>query len=381
MNKYVTELLKKYINNETIEYDEKANYKEAFKLATNSAVSGMLADAFMNVMPKEMIPTLQKYYLATYQKCVIFDNVFKEICEEFEARKINIVTYKGIMLKKLYPEPNLRIMGDIDFVFNEKDAKEVIEIFTNWGYESDIHDNHYVFTKGYIIIEMHSSFHTDELSEFEDILVDYKNNLKEINNYQYIHTLNSTYHLMYLITHLTKHILHGGAGIRNYIDIALFIKHYDNEIDYQFIENQLDKINLKSFYLNILGFTKKSFNEDIKVKDINEETYIKFLNFTYAGNAYGLLGKQKHEIAYSTSGKSKLAFRFSKAFPNFERLQTMYPKLKYKIQIPYYWIKRLLKIIFKERSKITQNLHYDDKRILEFNELLNNMEYKDIKRN
>ena len=216
-------ILKKYVDKENNYDDLSVDFLELFHLSKRQGVAGIVYDAIgEKIDNKELKNKWQLSYFATMQKGMIFENEFNEIIKKINENNLKVVTYKGAIIKHLYPNPYLRLMGDIDFGFDIKDADLVIKFMEELGYqvEKDYYNHRNFSKKPYVNIEFHGSLHEDELAindEYYDNFLD-----ESVNFSDTVLTLNPTMHFMYLITHLYQHMIDGGIGIRSYLDLYLF---------------------------------------------------------------------------------------------------------------------------------------------------------------
>ena len=60
-------------------------------------------------------------------------------------------------------------------------------------------------------------------------------------------------HFIFLLFHLAKHLNSSGAGIRMVLDLAVFLKKYQDSMDWEFIRKELAGIRLQDFAEHILS--------------------------------------------------------------------------------------------------------------------------------
>ena len=90
-------------------------------------------------MPKEKRPEAglmsmlkQNTYTAIVRETMQCQ-LLKEIYRRFEDSKIRCVALKGVVLKELYPKPELRYMSDIDLLIDSTRASDVRKYFEELG--------------------------------------------------------------------------------------------------------------------------------------------------------------------------------------------------------------------------------------------------------
>lgn len=212
------------------------------------------------------------------------------IFDLFKANNIPAISLKGLVLKQLYPQPELRTMGDIDLLIDEINIQKAIELLSTQGYqlspkEQDLNDPkwmHIVLRKpGSFSVELHRTLWHPTLMKkrsnqlwFEHIWENKR--LLEIEGLQYT-ALSPEDELINLVIHLATHLLHTGANLQQLCDIVLFIKAYWDTMDLEHIDQTLQAMELFTFYQHLLstchmflGLTTPSYptNFDIAKSEI-----------------------------------------------------------------------------------------------------------------
>ena len=181
----------------------------------------------------------------------------KEIYKKWEQRTLHVIVsnvnvansqnhllkilsdkYKYIILKGLtsasyYPNPELRDLGDVDFLIDCNEKDEISDLLINQGYECSGEDNdhHIVFKKPQSHLEMHFEipgipygnigdkiriFMADALKE--RVVVSFNNGVT-----QDFSAPDSMRHGLILILHMQHHMLGEGLGLRHLVDWACYV--------------------------------------------------------------------------------------------------------------------------------------------------------------
>ena len=136
---------------------------------------------------------------------------------------IPFYTVKGISAAQYYPVPQLRTMGDCDIIVHECDKErakgKIVSIgFTDHTGEWD--DMEWHFQKQGLDFELHHRLLYDEAvnTEAEKAFAD--------SAWDYVkgHELDVSFHFVFLLVHLKKHMLNRGVGIRQFMDLAVMSK-------------------------------------------------------------------------------------------------------------------------------------------------------------
>ena len=80
-----------------------------------------------------------------------------------------------------------------------------------------------------------------------------------------IWTMEPTDHLLFLILHAFKHFMAGGLGIRQVLDICLFCKRYQEEINWEYISDSLENVEGEKFFTDMLYIGNKYLGFDFKI--------------------------------------------------------------------------------------------------------------------
>ena len=128
------------------------------------------------------------------------------------------VVLKGTTAAKYYPNPEFRIMGDIDIMTRREDFEEAFQQLLDEGYQ--IQNNkvrEIVFVKDNIVLELHCSFaklNNPAYARFLDDLI--------ISNINPTHELPDDVNGLVLLEHISQHLV-AGLGLRQVIDWMMFV--------------------------------------------------------------------------------------------------------------------------------------------------------------
>lgn len=155
----------------------------------------------------------------------------------FEKNNIPLVILKGTAAAVYYPKPQLRTMGDIDFLVFEKDFERAYSLLENSGFafEGDYGDGRdYTFIKGEVVFELHRKY-SDVGYDIEDILIDgMKRPVSRSVNGQSFPSLPDRENGLVLLDHI-RHHLNNGLGLRQIIDWTVFA---NRVLDNEYYQNQ-----------------------------------------------------------------------------------------------------------------------------------------------
>lgn len=284
----------------------------------------------------------------------------EQILEAFEEKGITCMPLKGCLLKHLYPRPDMRMMADIDIYFKTKQAEMVKKIMLAQGYTAKPRDgNHDVYYRQpFMNIEMHHRLISEDspYSEYLDKAWE-RAALKPGNRYTYALSHEDFY--IYLLIHLTKHYANGGTGIRSFLDIWVYKERYNAEMDWDYIQAELNEINFLEFAENIFGLCEVWFG--------NVESNVLYDEMTEYVSCSGVYGTRKHSVVSSMGIKSgkqhsarmaKWLYSLKLFFPPFDIMKIQYPFLeKVPSLLPTCWVMRGIRCIVFKRKHTLQMLN------------------------
>lgn len=354
--------------------------KEFLKLAYESGLVGII---FESIDQSKVSPSFYKDMQRLFYNFVGKDNaqlaLINKMDKLFNDNEIRHTFLKGSHLKQLYPKSYHRGMGDIDCLVDKKDIKKIGKLFRENGFEvSSKSEEHDVYSFKGNMVEIHRTISHSLNKKTKEFFSNPEAHLILIKDYKY--RLDYTYEGVYLLHHLSKHILSSGIGLRSLLDISIFFKHYEKEIDQNQLTEYLLTSGLDKFFDIILYFNQVSFeitspflDKDFKM---NELSYKNLLNYLITSGIHGK-GVDFNEMAPRTVHESKVKVLLRVIFPNWGNMKMMYPWLKYMpILLPIAYLFRWFKLVFlktknsfRKLSKLSKSKQDKEELKKLFNEL------------
>lgn len=179
---------------------------------------------------------------------------FEELSRALSDAGIDHMSVKGWYLRELYPVPELRTFGDIDVLIRREDRKAVHELMLSRGYavKTDWEPT-YTYARGPELYELHTNLMDASLDERSDLPAYFADawSHARVRNGR-CHEPELSFHFLYTLCHLAKHLYGGGAGLRMYLDAALFIRTHDAVLDWPGIRSEMEKLGLSKFLGTVL---------------------------------------------------------------------------------------------------------------------------------
>ena len=286
-------------------------------------------------------------------------NMFEDISQKLSASKIPHMPVKGWYIRALYPVPELRTFGDIDILINKQDRQKVDEIFTENGYSiKDNWEPTYSYDKGALRCEVHTELMDSDIGKGEQVITFFSNALKTAQkDVGQRYSPEKSLHLMYLFCHLAKHLYSGGAGIRMYMDIALFLKAYGSSLDFEKLYEDSKKLNLDTFFKTVLSACSKWFEIALPfdTSDIDSADLDALKKYTFGADLFGKTRDKSIISLRNDEAGSKGSVLKDTLFPTAEKIEERYKFIKgRKYLLPIAWVARG----FVNLKEIPQKLKY-----------------------
>lgn len=344
----VLELLRAFIYGEEPKLSGKSNIEELLKFAYRQKLLGIFA--YMNkrwsLFDSKKAKSLDAAYYSALFESTVRCSKFLKLSEFLSENKIEHMPVKGYYIRELYPVKELRSFGDIDILIHEKDRKRCDSLMKSLGYTVK---NDWEPTYSYIKDDEYYEIHTNLF----DVRLKDRADMTEYFSSAWLHAKKDSglrfvpdteFHLIYIICHLAKHLSTGGAGIRMYLDVALYILRYDSVISWERTEEEFKKLGLERFFHTVLSAVNEWFyvKASCDFENFGEELS-ELLEFTLDSDIFGH-SRDNSTIKLRGEERSKKRTALKILFPPAEQLENRYTFLKRsRFLLPLAWIVRVFK--------------------------------------
>lgn len=297
--------------------------------------------------PKYLLK-FKQIFQSYISKDVKQQEVIKNLESIFTKEEIPFIFLKGVPLKKIYPNTYERTMGDIDILVKKDDflkAKEVLEK-NNYKYLSATTHHHVYESSSLMEVELHQSITSIVDYDSKGLLDDCWSYVTEKEG---IPSFDPSFEYVYLLTHFARHIKTSGVGLRNLIDLEIYLIHHLKDMDQKRLEILLNRVGLQTMHERLLSLLDVLYRE----KPMTDKDGM-VLDYIIKSGVHGL-GKEHNyyesKKTYETKKLKKSKFRYflSEVFPRRTYIMEQYPYLKkYPILLTYAWFVRILKQVFRK---------------------------------
>ncbi len=353
--RYLLHLLGTFLREEAPRTEETADWQKLVHLAQIHSVTGILGYMSMKypICPEEELrKMLRSQCLNTIALFARRNALAEVISAELEKDGIDHILMKGYVIRGCYPVPELRTFSDIDLVIRPEDRKRSNEGMLTRGFQLG-NDWEPVFD--YARGKEHYEFHTELLEIDVSDKADYRAYFRQMWEHtekisQHSFRFTPEFHFLYLLTHIAKHIHGAGAGVRMYLDVAAFMKTHGEQLNWDWIWEELQALKLFDFACVVVSAAESWFGVSVpaEFKRTDPEILEEFCVFTMEA---GVFGHQNREEALRTmkhadqdAPAARLRIMLRQVFPAAQTIEKRYTYLQDKPWLlPAAWIHRVIK--------------------------------------
>lgn len=309
------------------------------------------------------------------------------IIKKIEEAGIPCCLLKGVTVAGLYNDPECRISGDTDILINPEDEEKLKKVLMELGYgvEDRAKNEHHLsaYHKSGGLLEAHVMLYSKVTAKiiFNDIKVYSEPWTKmNINGYDY-NILGINDGLMHLTVHYISHLTNEGGGVRQMMDLLLYMEKYRDVIDFEHYYELMKELSydklldvIKTVGVKYFGFgyeAKYEKEADRLLEDSEKGGIFGFSTDARRGfsKAYcerrTTLSKYQHMMYMSLNSESSI---FDKFFPKEKVLVNIYgiKYAKHKWLLPIAWghrafIVAINKLVKKKNPRKDESSEFKDR--------------------
>lgn len=349
--KYLISLLKSILLGESIEEKpDDVSFEEVFKLSKLHNIANMTYYAIKKLEKKpekNLLSLWKQEYTVGMIKDVTQHSERDILIKKFNEQKIKNVFLKGFALKALYPKNDMRIMGDLDILILEKDREASKSILEGLGYKTEIYgigcEDSYI-KRPAMSVEIHNNLFNESNDKFYNYFLDLSlmQKIEKVEGYSHNFSLEDNF--LYNLAHIIKHFKCKGTGIRSVMDHWLYIKKYEDILDWEYINRSLKELEIYEFHKNLFSLGEVWFDN----KESNE-LMERLGKYILSSGIYGNM--ENYGKNNMLNGNGILAV----CFPRRKVMEDKFPILKKhkNLLFPYYFVRagKILKTHGKDKVK------------------------------
>lgn len=358
----IISLIRSAIKDEPVTIPEGFDWDEAMRIVRSHGIAAIVhyGVSFSKIqLPKHILNLLRN---ELYQALVIDECQTTEISKlfnEFSVYNIDYMPLKGILLKGLYRNSEMRTMGDADILIRVSQYSAISKIMQYLGYTVILESDHeFKWSKPpCVVVELHKRLISSENKDYYAYFGDGWRLAHHSTNGDLRFEMRAEDELIFLLIHFVKHYRNGGIGIKHLVDFQVFIDKHPN-LDQVYICNELNKLDLYQFYQNISKTLQVWFYDQTPSKMSDYITERIFLSGAFGSYDFRLLASALKGLnAGETVAKHNRRTLFRNIFLPLELMKKKYSILrKLPALLPILWIWRILTILVLHRDKV-KRLH------------------------
>lgn len=334
---------------------ENFSMEKAEKLILKHQIVGLAYEGAVLCGVSKANPVMQRLFQIYYQQILRDEKQRKaldRLFQTFEKNGIDYLPVKGLDMKKLYPNPAMRPMGDADVLIRMEQYGNIREIMQNLAYQEGEQTGHELI---WDCPALHLELHKQLMSSYFPDLQSYYGNgwgfAMPLKGHRYTYRPEDMY--IYHFAHLVKHYRRGGIGLRHVLDLWLFKKN-NPTMDMTYVETELERLRLCEFYNNLWKMINYWF-ADGQTDEITD--YL--TEFFFNSGSWGDKANFTRFIALKNKkqGLEDHKNRFAKAvaliFPGLTSMKGKFPVLnRYPWLLPVMWPVRWGQVLLFRRGNI-----------------------------
>lgn len=279
--------------------------------------------------------------------------------KEFTDNQLDYMLLKGSLLKFVYPQTDMRTMGDVDILIRGTQYAEIAPIMERLGYTFAAETSHdYEWNGKFAHVELHKSLIPPQNADFYSYFGSgWDKAIGQAGN-PFAFTLTDEEQLIYLFAHFVKHYRSSGIGLRHMTDLWVFRAAHP-ELDENRVLQALQKMELDVFYRHVSETLDNWFAGKPATEVTDFITAYVFESGAYGVNKNRMIFNEAIRGGAGGAGQVRMRHIFRMAFPSLSAMQRAYPILKRcPLLLPFVWVARWFKGLFFKRDRFKQEFEH-----------------------
>lgn len=290
-------------------------FRQLMNEATRQATSGLVAAALMEPDSGVVLPRNSVMQLIMHVRSVGMSNAricasLQALCALFSAAHIPYIVVKGQTIGALYPNPKLRMPGDIDFYVAPPDWDDALRlVITTWKpnlHKDEDGEQHVAFDHDGTLFEMHYNlykFYDKNNQACFDKLLAYNiehgtmANVPDVD--MAVPVLCAADNVLYTFLHLYHHLVELGCGLRQFCDVAILLSQFEQtDENVGRLKDDLEALGFMGAFravgavlVDYLGLPAAKF--PFALSDADRKHSGEILSIVFWGGNFGLFGVEE----------------------------------------------------------------------------------------
>lgn len=291
---------------------------------------------------------------------------FRALYGRLRQRGLHPLVVKGQLCDRLYPSPCRRKAVDDDLLIPSDELAACHQALLELGLHTDTPPeqlaaaDEITYRSDYLYIELHQRLFSSASDAPDDMNVFFRQVHRapvELDGYL---SMPPQEHLLLLLLHAYKHFIYSGVGLRQVVDVGLWARAYNAQLDWALLRQQCRQVHAEVFAATLFRILREWLELPVPGVWEMEEDAEPLLLDMLEGGAFGaetLSRLHTSTVTLNAIRASRTGQRsglWSSVFPPRVYLQGRYPWLKRQPWLlPVAWLVRLLHYL----GEILRNPH------------------------
>ncbi|MBE6581326.1 MAG: hypothetical protein E7650_06915 [Ruminococcaceae bacterium] len=319
-----------------------------YKLAKRHDMAHLLAAALQGkLLQGDVGASLHRQYMTAIFRTEQLQSELAALTDALEEAEIPFIPLKGSVLRARYPEPWLRSSCDIDVLVHESDVTAVkTHLARTLGYTEGKGGPYdlSLYAPGGVHVEVHFALSATCDTAADALLSRVWEFATPAGQGAYRHVLADEMLYFYHIAHMAKHFVHGGCGVRPFLDLSL-LDRAGSEAE-QRRDALLTEGGLLRFAQSMRAVAAYWFANGAQTP-----LCLEVERFILSGGSYGTR-QNSVKMRRAVHRKGKLSFLLSRIFLPYSTIKYMYPVLqRHRWLTPFFEVRRWFSLLFSKSAR------------------------------
>ncbi len=261
----------------------------------------------------------------------------ERLCGILSEAAIPFILLKGSVLRPHYPKPYMRTFCDIDVLVKPGDTQNAAACLEKHlgatRHPAGDHDISFTCPND-VHVELHFALRCTVNAEADALLARAWEFAKVKEGTQYV--FDDGFFLFYHMAHMAKHFIHGGCGVRPFMD--LYVMQTRMHMDMHAADELLARAGLLAFAQGAEELCRVWFADGA-----HTELTCTMENYLFSSTLYGSL---ENRVAFSRTKHSGIGHVFRRLFLPYREMVHYFPTLKkFPVLLPYFWCVRVFYVL------------------------------------
>lgn len=265
------------------------------------------------IKENELVQKWREQVMYMLSNNVYFNYEHIDLNQIMESANIPYVILKGSVSASYYPNPLMRIMGDVDFLINKNDIKKVDLLLKQNGFVfvPSNHECEMAYHRQKSIWELHWEVNGIPDGKIGDKIHEFMSNI--IESAVIASTDSGCYfqpsqfhHGLIMLLHIARHMITGGIGLRHLCDWAVFVEAIQDNF-LELFESKLKEIGMWRFaqLLTQLSVVYLGSTPQPWMGEIDKDLLNKLMHDIFEGGNFGHKKLQRSDEAKFITNRKK----------------------------------------------------------------------------